>query len=91
MVLCEEELVAIDLATDDWKTWRSPYCYSIHSSAIMSCVHASYVNADAAAKIKSYGESVLNDSNKYSNRPWPIQGGVLKGDPPTAVEYLITG
>lgn len=91
MVLCEEELVAIDLVTDDWPVWRLPYAYSLHSSPIMSCVYATDVKEEVFTKINAAGEIILNASFKFSPRPWPIQGGAVVGEQPTGVDYLITG
>ena len=37
IVLCEEELVAIDLISPSWPIFRSPYLASPHSSALTGC------------------------------------------------------
>lgn len=91
MVVCDEELVGIDLISEDWPTFRLPYCYSLHSSPIMACVHVADVDAQVAAKIVEDGRKRMRDNFKYSTKEWPINGGVVLGDTPTGFDFLITG
>ena len=39
IVLAEEEIVAIDLTSEGWPTFRQPYLASLHSSAITTATH----------------------------------------------------
>lgn len=41
IVLADEELVAIDLLSDDWKMMNLPYLVSMHASAVTCSQHVS--------------------------------------------------
>lgn len=41
IVLADEELVAIDLLSDDWKMMNLPYLVSLHASAVTCNQHVS--------------------------------------------------
>ena len=84
IVLCEEELVAIDLISPSWPVFRSPYLASPHSSALTGCNMAQgkdlfnsnsqiiQVTKTVLAKIKNLCQGA---DKKYSTRSWPITGG----------------
>lgn len=40
-VLCEEELVMVDLVSEGWPTFRLPYLYPVHASPITAAHHVS--------------------------------------------------
>lgn len=72
IVLAEEELVAIDLTSEGWQTYRPPYLCSLHSSAITCASHASNVPETLWNKICAAGEQQFANC---SVREWPITGG----------------
>jgi len=39
LILVEEELIAVDLASDDWPTFNVPYMCSLHNSAVTCVSH----------------------------------------------------
>ncbi|KAF5287521.1 hypothetical protein FQA39_LY04149 [Lamprigera yunnana] len=91
IVLADEELVAIDLLSDDWKMMNLPYLVSLHASAITCSQHVSGVPEELWEQLKDAGRAQAN--NLYSNRKWPTDGGELlcsKGALPRR-ELLLTG
>lgn len=71
VVLCEEELVVIDLITPKWPSYSLPYLAPIHSSALTACTTVQ-VKPDILNRITELGKL---ESENLSNRPWPIKGG----------------
>lgn len=71
IVLCEEEIVAIDLISANWPVFRVPYLASPHSSALTGC-NMSQVSKDVLEKIKGYYSS---RNTGLSKQNWPINGG----------------
>lgn len=41
IILADEELVAIDLQSEDWKMMNLPYLVSLHASAVICSQHVS--------------------------------------------------
>lgn len=72
VVLAEEELVAIDLQSENWPCYKLPYLASLHSSAITCAQHVTNVPPQLWTKITDAGEA---QANGYSPRDWPIWGG----------------
>lgn len=72
IVLAEEELVAIDLQSEGWKSYKQPYLWSLHSSAITCAAHNANVPEALWNKICDAGE---NQMSTFTGREWPIQGG----------------
>lgn len=52
VILAEEEVVFIDLESEDWPPLAAPYLASLHSSAITCSLLASDVASDVYSKIK---------------------------------------
>lgn len=52
VILAEEEMVFIDLKTEEWPSFASPYLTSLHSSAITCSCFVSNVASDVFNKIK---------------------------------------
>ncbi|KAK4874231.1 hypothetical protein RN001_013591 [Aquatica leii] len=91
LVLADEELVAIDLLSEDWRMMNLPYLVSLHASAITCSQHVSGVPEELWEQLKDAGRAQTN--NLYSNRKWPVDGGDLlcsKGALPRR-ELLLTG
>ena len=91
LVLLEEEIVAIDLASPDWLQFKLPYLSSVHSSGITSCTHYSDVSDDLFKSILDAG--ARQNSGKYSSNPWPISGGAVGEEASTVKtnDILVTG
>ncbi|KAK9707867.1 LLGL2 [Popillia japonica] len=91
LILADEELVAIDLQSEDWKMMNLPYLVSLHASAVICSQHVSNVPQELWEQLKDAGKA--QTSHLYSNRAWPIDGGQLlcsKGSLPRR-ELLLTG
>ncbi|XP_022916419.1 lethal(2) giant larvae protein isoform X2 [Onthophagus taurus] len=91
LILADEELVAIDLKSEDWKMMNLPYLVSLHASAVICSQHVSNVSEELWVHLKEAGRA--QTSHMYSSRSWPIQGGSLlcsKGETPRR-ELLLTG
>ncbi|KAK8379078.1 hypothetical protein O3P69_019122 [Scylla paramamosain] len=74
VVLAEEEVVFIDLETEDWPAFQAPYLASLHSSAITCAYLAAGVLNEVMDKIKDAGRK---QHARLSSRPWPVDGGRL--------------
>lgn len=91
IVLLEEEIVAIDLKSDDWRTISLPYLVSLHSSAVTYLTYVCDVSAKIWNDIVSAGKL---QSQETSALEWPIDGGILKTNPDDEKKYrdvFITG
>lgn len=91
IVLAEEEIVAIDLLSEDWKMMNLPYLVSLHASAVTCSQHVNGVPEDLWEQLKDAGRAQTN--HLYSNRTWPIDGGNLLCSKSQEVrrEILLTG
>ena len=88
VVLVEEELVAIDLQSEGWKTYKAPYLASLHSSAITCAQHVANVPESLWTKVVDAGEA---QSSNHSTREWPILGGKSLQQDATSKDLLLTG
>ena len=79
-VLAEEELVVVDLRTEDWAPVESPYLNSIHGSAVTCLAHVSEVNEEVYGRLSGDGGAPW----------WPASGGKVEGDE-GGRDVLITG
>lgn len=66
VVLAEEEIVFIDLESDDWLPFRLPYMSSLHYSSITCTQHCSDVPQDLWNNIVTYGN--MQVAGKYTER-----------------------
>ncbi|KAL0279473.1 UNVERIFIED_CONTAM: hypothetical protein PYX00_001022 [Menopon gallinae] len=90
LVLAEEELVAVDLSSDDMKMISLPYLASLHASAVTCSYHASGVRDILYELLKEAGQLQIKDM--YSNKEWPTLGGtVLSEESDDHHEVLLTG
>lgn len=66
IVLLEEELLAIDLLSDEWRMLSLPYLVSLHASAVTCSQHVSGVPQDLWNSIVLAGKR--QTQNLYSDR-----------------------
>ena len=66
IVLLEEELVAIDLLSDDWQMLSLPYLVSLHASAVTCAQHVSGIPQELYDHIVAAGRKQTQDM--YSDR-----------------------
>ena len=88
VVLAEEEMVVIDLQSENWPTFRQPYMASMHSSAITCSSHVSNIPEQLWTKISDAGET---QSSGFSSRTWPVNGGKSLGENINNRDLLLTG
>ena len=89
VVLAEEEIVFIDLESDDWLPFRIPYLSSLHYSSITCTQHCSNIPQDLWNNIITYGNKQV--AGKYTEREWPLSGGTNLGESPSTHNLLLTG
>ena len=88
LVLAEEEIVGIDLQSENWPAYRPPYLSSPHSSAITTTAHVVSVPEQLWNKIVEAGDS---QTTQYSSRDWPISGGTANIPAVESRDLLLTG
>ncbi|XP_054718851.1 lethal(2) giant larvae protein homolog 1-like [Uloborus diversus] len=89
VVLAEEEIVVIDLESDDWLPFRLPFLHSLHLSSITCTQHCYDVPQSLWNNIITSGNKQV--SSKYTEKEWPILGGVNSAEEPTVHNLLLTG
>lgn len=52
IILAEEEIVFIDLASEGWPTFQNSYLSSLHASAITCSTYVSKVDSEVFEKLK---------------------------------------
>jgi lethal(2) giant larvae protein len=76
VILAEEELVTIDLRSENWPTfYPQPYLNSIHPSAVTCFHHVDSVSEQVYITLKKIGVP-----GEHSKNAWPIKGGKLTGE-----------
>ncbi|KAF6778387.1 hypothetical protein AHF37_02313 [Paragonimus kellicotti] len=89
LLLCEEELVAVDLLSPGWPFMRPPYLACLHTAAVTTYTLVTQVNPHLLAQLDAAGAyygpegrfgrgSALSSGPNtagWSQLPWPIQGG----------------
>ncbi|KAE8741158.1 hypothetical protein FOCC_FOCC013321 [Frankliniella occidentalis] len=89
VVLAEEEIVAIDLQADDWLQINLPYLVSVHASSVTCSQYVSDVSPELWEKIEACGKKQME--GQFSNKKWPIDGGVITDEKPEPRDLLLTG
>ena len=69
VVLCEEELVIVDLTAEDWPEVRAPLLACIHSAPITCTVTVGQIAAGMMDQIVEAGKS------QQPANAWPLTGG----------------
>uniref|UniRef100_A0A1I7VDV9 LLGL domain-containing protein n=1 Tax=Loa loa TaxID=7209 RepID=A0A1I7VDV9_LOALO len=72
MVLCEQELVCIDLTDGSWPLLNLPYLHPIHSSQITCVIHYSNIEEHVWKGLIKASEAQNKLASKYK---WPVHGG----------------
>nr|CAG4651568.1 EOG090X00I4 [Triops cancriformis] len=92
VILAEEELIVIDLISDNYPVYAQPYLASLHASAV-TAQHVVQIDQAFMERIEAAGKK--QQTTTQSERQWPINGGVCDAPandttsvPPTV---LLTG
>ncbi|VDN95882.1 unnamed protein product [Rodentolepis nana] len=93
-VLCEEELVAVDLLTPGWPIFELPYLNCLHASSLTAYglfTQVDPVFLEGLESISGKGDAAGRAPNApgISTRPWPIKGGYGMGSPNCNNDSLI--
>lgn len=88
VILAEEELVVVDLSSDDWPSFALPCLSSLHSSAITCTNHFCNVPQDVWDKLLDMGRK---QTLQCSTKPWPLVGGRVTAEKPNQHDLLVTG
>ncbi|KAM7542838.1 hypothetical protein Aperf_G00000000159 [Anoplocephala perfoliata] len=101
LVLCEEELVAIDLLTPGWPILELPYLNCLHASpltayGLFTQVDPVFLEGLESISGKADAAGRVPKAPGISNRPWPIKGGleIVSNSNETVIpsnDLLITG
>lgn len=92
IVLCEEEIVVVDLKGSDknFSTYSKPYLACIHSSNISTSTHVYDCPDDLWSTLKTAGQSQTDLT--LSTNEWPVTGGNVKlGGATLRKDLVITG
>ncbi|KAL9956887.1 hypothetical protein ACROYT_G038440 [Oculina patagonica] len=91
VVLCEEELVVIDLTTKEagFPTFMKPYLVCLHSSPITCSYHSHDCPQSLFDQILNAGKKQLQTD--FSSESWPITGGKPLVEGADTKDLLITG
>uniref|UniRef100_A0A1B6LPM2 Uncharacterized protein n=1 Tax=Graphocephala atropunctata TaxID=36148 RepID=A0A1B6LPM2_9HEMI len=89
IVLLEEEIVAIDLTSENWNPLQQHYLVSLHASAVTCSTYVSDVRQAVYDQIIAAGKQ--QSQGVFSDAPWPIDGGTVRETPPSNTDLLLTG
>ncbi|CAH8575431.1 unnamed protein product [Schistosoma turkestanicum] len=89
ILLCEEEMVVIDLITSGWPFMRPPYLTCLHTTSLTTYNLTTQVSSTLLSNLEAAGSyygpegrfgrggAIANNpaGGGWSSLPWPIQGG----------------
>lgn len=90
-VLCEEELVAIDLQDQLWRMFPLPYLYPIHSSPITCITSVSGITTKAGVLLSKIADKQRTMSKIYTKNAWPLEREVRPPVQIKEMQLIITG
>ncbi|VDK23062.1 unnamed protein product [Taenia asiatica] len=98
LVLCEEELIAVDLLTPGWPLLELPYLNCLHASSLTAYglftqVNPAFLEGLEAISGRADAAGRVSRTTGLSTRTWPIQGGGNESFEPAmpSNDLLITG
>ncbi|KAF5403307.1 hypothetical protein PHET_03020 [Paragonimus heterotremus] len=81
-VLLQDDLVVVDLLSENYATFENPYPMDLHSSPVTSCLYLVDCPGDLVPAFYSVGSrgnrthrTGAADADTFSTREWPISGG----------------
>uniref|UniRef100_A0A1I8BS85 LLGL domain-containing protein n=1 Tax=Meloidogyne hapla TaxID=6305 RepID=A0A1I8BS85_MELHA len=72
-VLCQDELVAIDLKDSLWRMFSLPYLYPIHSSPVTCVLAISDISEQILSLFEQISIERRNSSKIFSSNKWPLE------------------
>uniref|UniRef100_A0A8C0CQV4 Syntaxin binding protein 5 like n=1 Tax=Balaenoptera musculus TaxID=9771 RepID=A0A8C0CQV4_BALMU len=88
-VLLEKDLIVVDLTQSNFPIFENPYPVDIHESPVTCTAYFADCPPDLILVLYSIG--VKHKKQGYSNKEWPISGGVWNLGTQTYPEIIITG
>ncbi|GIY83965.1 lethal(2) giant larvae protein homolog 1 [Caerostris extrusa] len=89
IILLEEELIALDLESESWLSFKYPYLEIPHSSPITCFQYVMDVHKDMWKLLKTSCQGEL--LKEFSENDWPIKGGQAISDNNLVNNILVTG
>uniref|UniRef100_A0A915BPQ5 Lethal giant larvae homologue 2 domain-containing protein n=1 Tax=Parascaris univalens TaxID=6257 RepID=A0A915BPQ5_PARUN len=73
VVLCEQEIVCIDLSDRSWPVHNLPYLHSLHSSGVTCNIHCSNIEEHVWKALVKVSD--VQKKRSASKNPWPLTAG----------------
>uniref|UniRef100_A0A670ZB88 Syntaxin-binding protein 5-like n=1 Tax=Pseudonaja textilis TaxID=8673 RepID=A0A670ZB88_PSETE len=89
VVLLEKDLIVVDLTQSHFPIFENPYSMDIHDSPVTCTEYFADCPPDLIPVLYSVGAK--HKKQGYSNKEWPITGGVWNLGSQTYPEIIITG
>ncbi|XP_053158741.1 syntaxin-binding protein 5-like isoform X2 [Hemicordylus capensis] len=89
VVLLERDLIVIDLTQSNFPIFENPYPMDIHESPVTCTEYFADCPPDLIPVLYSVGAK--HKKQGYSNKEWPISGGIWNLGSQTYPEIIITG
>ncbi|KAL1131219.1 hypothetical protein AAG570_010837 [Ranatra chinensis] len=90
VVVLQNDLVVIDLLTNGFPCFESPYPMDLHECAVTCCTYLADCPSDLIPAFYSVG-SRSNKRSGFSDKEWPLSGGEWTTTPCSYNEIIITG
>lgn len=90
-VLLQNDLVIIDLMSNGFPCFNSPYSMDLHDSPVTCCTYLADCPSDLVPAFYSVGRNTQNRKPGTSERQWPVSGGTWAPASRSYSEIIITG
>lgn len=90
-VLLQNDLVVIDLLSNGFPCFDSPYSMDLHDSPVTCCSYLADCPSDLVPAFYSVGRNAQNRKAGTSERQWPVSGGTWSPASCSYTEIIITG
>lgn len=90
-VLLQNDLVIIDLTSNGFPCFDSPYSMDLHDSPVTCCTYLADCPSDLVPAFYSVGRHAQNRKPGTSEKQWPVNGGSWAPASRSYSEIIITG
>ncbi|KAL7027298.1 hypothetical protein ACKWTF_005398 [Chironomus riparius] len=90
-VLLQNDLVIIDLTSNGFPCFDSPYSMDLHDSPVTCCTYLADCPSDLVPAFYSVGRHAQNRKPGTSEKQWPVSGGSWAPASRSYSEIIITG
>ncbi|ESO08549.1 hypothetical protein HELRODRAFT_169422 [Helobdella robusta] len=92
LIITEDELLFVDLTSDDWSLYGTCGVVHIHSSPVSAILHKDQISQNVWIKIDFIRRKYIASVKHLSQKEWPIKGGqITAADKDHDAELLVTG